>query len=259
MKRLLLLVALMPSCIFADDEEMPTRRIPTIEYEGHPVDLEEVRLLANATIVLKLDAASVQVKGALSQFQDNTLTLQTSTSPVIIEADDAVWTVGVAQNPQVHVKHHCAKSIYEVGKAIELGLSLTEGDVEVLGPVVAPMVQGSNLNMDPEVSQVGRQLVLSAFQTPENGSLIIGDDTILALEVVQRARIERIEAKQIDNDLYAVRLIERGAAFCHTPRALTFEGCELVSGPDAKQPTHTFKKTGIACQLSLNGEVIGSF
>ena len=258
MKRLILLMVLMPACIFADDEPQPV--IPNVEYEGHVVDLNEVKLLANATITFKIDASAVQVEGALSQYNNKTLTLQTSTAPVTIEAEDATWTIDVAQNAQRQVKHHCgSKSIYETGKSIELGLSLTEGNVEVLGPIETPSVEGSNLSVSPVASRRGRQLMLASFLNPENGSLIIGETDVILLEVVQRARIERVEVTKLDGDLYAVRFIERGAAFCHTPKDLELEGCELVSKPNAKQPTHTFKKTKSTCQLTINGDVIGSF
>lgn len=258
MKRLILLMVLMQACIFADDE-VPQPAIPSVEYEGHVVDLNEVKLLANATITFKIDARDVQVEGALSQYNNKTLTLQTSTTPVIIEADDAKWTIDVAQNAQRQVKHHCgSKSIYETGKSIELGLSLAEGNVEVLGPIETPSVEGSNLNVELVASRRGRRLIFAPFLEPENGNIII-DAKLLSLEVVQRAKIERIEATKLDGDSYAVRFIERGAAFCHTPKDLELEGCELVSKPNAKQPTHTFKKTKSTCLLTVNGDVIGSF
>ena len=130
--------------------------------------------------------------------------------------------------------------------------------MEVLGPVEAPSIEGSNLNVDPVASLMGRRLIFAPFLNPENGNIII-DGKLLSLEVVQHAQIERIEATKIKGDLYAVRLVERGVAFCHTPKNLVLDGCELVSMPDAKQPTHTIRKTKSSCILRLSDAVIGQF
>lgn len=258
MKRLLLMFVFLPACIFAEDEA-PRAATPIVRYDGQVVDLNEVKLLANAKITLMLRAKQVRVQGALSQYQNGQLSLQTKEMAVTIEADDTTWTVDVVKNAKTQTYHYCGdQSFYLTGQPIEFGLKLIDGDTPVLGPVPTPVYFGGNLDTEPVAQQNGRRLVFEAFERPENGTLVI-DEVFFDLLVVQRPSIERIEATRQSDDLHAVRFFGPNAQLCHTPAELQTDGCELVFAPTRHLNSHTFRKTKKTCQLSINGDVVGSF
>lgn len=243
MKYLFVIFAFLPACIFTQDEQrLPpsTFVLPTVIYQGNPVDLDAVKFAQDNTIRLVFEPQmQVNVEGALSQQTGKIVEIVTSDKPVTITAQDRggqhSWTIQTTDGGRVTPYHYCGKNgIYRTNTPVFVGLERKEDRTPVLG-----RIEDINLiavNMDqPDYEVRDNQIILSGFPQEQNGSLVI-NEVILGMVVLSTSDVEVVEQKPAKEGQASARFFQRNQPWCHQPPQ--YDECQWVNTPNATSDAH---------------------